>query len=487
MTDTELKNKIEAYINRHEDELLGDIKKLCRINSVRTAEEEGAPYGPGAKKALLEAKSLCEKYGFKTKLYADRVISADMNSKESGLDILAHTDVVAAGDGWTVTEPFEPVIKDGAIYARGTSDDKGPAVAALYAMRAVNELGIDITKNCRLILGSDEECGSSDIPYYYVNEKPAPMTFSPDGEFPVINIEKGQFRGEVLGFFNEEEAMKNACGKKRLIEFKSGDTINIVPGKGYARLKGFSEKELNEAVSAVSRSLFVDENKAVEISLRKEKDDDGGDIDLIEVMGKTAHASTPQLGINAGVVLLKVLAELKFDNEVLGSRLSELKELFPYGDFYGKALGTDLWDVESGKTTLSPDIFDMDEKHISIRFDARTCITANEDNTILKAAKRIEEKGFSLEYSFMPPHVVSAESDFVKTLLKAYTLVTGKPGRCIAIGGGTYVHEIENGVAFGAVGETTDTRMHGPNEFMLIKELKEAVVIYAMCIAKLCR
>lgn len=487
MTDTELKNKIEAYINEHEEELLEDLKRLCRINSVRTEKEDGAPYGPGAKKALMEAGSLCEKYGFKTKLYADRVISADMSSKEKCLDILAHMDVVAAGDGWTVTEPFEPKIMDGAIYGRGTSDDKGPAMAALYAMRAVNELGIDITKNCRLILGSDEECGSSDIPYYYAEEKPAPMTFSPDGEFPVINIEKGQFRGEVIGFLSEKEALQGTCNKKRLIEFKSGDTINIVPGKGYARVQGFSREELEEAAKAVKSGLFEGGKEGAEIKLRKEADEGCGNIDLIEVMGKTAHASTPQMGINAGVVLLNVLARLKFDSKELNDRLSGLKELFPYGDFYGRALGTDLEDVESGKTTLSPDIFDIDEKHISIRFDARTCIIANEDNTILKAAKRAEEKGFSLEYSFAPPHVVSAESEFVKTLLEAYTFVTGKPGRCIALGGGTYVHDIENGVAFGAVGETTDTRMHGPNEFMLIKELKEAAVIYAMCIAKLCR
>src|SRR5699024_10557105 len=111
--------------------------------------------------------------------------------EESQLDILAHLDVVPAGEGWTVTEPFEPVEKDGRLYGRGTADDKGPAVAALYALRAVKELGIPLKKRVRLILGTDEECGSSDIQHYYAVEKEAPMTFSPDGAFPVVNIEKG--------------------------------------------------------------------------------------------------------------------------------------------------------------------------------------------------------------------------------------------------------------------------------------------------------
>jgi succinyl-diaminopimelate desuccinylase len=64
--------------------------------------------------------------------------------------------------------------------------------------------------------------------------------------------------------------------------------------------------------------------------------------------------------------------------------------------------------------------------------------------------------------------------------------VTGKEGRCVAIGGGTYVHELKNGVAFGAVGETTDTHMHGPDEFMPVAELQDAAVIYALSILDIC-
>ncbi|MFR4578452.1 MAG: M20/M25/M40 family metallo-hydrolase [Clostridium fessum] len=100
-----------------------------------------------------------------------------------------------------MTQPFEPIVKDGKLYGRGTADDKGPAVAALYAMRAVKELGIPVTKNVRLILGTDEECGSSDIEHYYKVEKEAPMTFSPDASFPVINIEKGRFPGAYCDSF----------------------------------------------------------------------------------------------------------------------------------------------------------------------------------------------------------------------------------------------------------------------------------------------
>ena len=156
-----------------------------------------------------------------------------MNEKEKQLDILAHLDVVPAGEGWTVTEPFEPVEKDGKLYGRGTADDKGPAVAALYAMRAVKELGIPLSKNVRLILGTDEECGSSDIRHYYDVEEEAPMTFSPDGSFPCCEHRKGEPSGAFYGKFEPSDAVA------RVIEIKAGTKANVVQVRHLPYLKAW--------------------------------------------------------------------------------------------------------------------------------------------------------------------------------------------------------------------------------------------------------
>lgn len=157
------KEKISAWVDAHKDEMLEDICELCRVNSEKMPAEEDMPFGPGTAECLDMALDMAEGYGFETCDYDGYVGCVDMNELPHQLDILAHLDVVPAGEGWTVTEPFKPVLKDGKLYGRGTADDKGPAVAALYAMRAVKELGIPLKKNVRLILGTDEECGSSDI------------------------------------------------------------------------------------------------------------------------------------------------------------------------------------------------------------------------------------------------------------------------------------------------------------------------------------
>lgn len=181
-----VQEKIHEYLSVHRDEMVEDIKTLIKVDSARAEALPGKPYGEGAAEALLAGLSLFEKHGFLGKNWDNYAIDTVINGKELGLDILAHLDVVPGGDGWTKTTPFEPIVEDGKMYGRGTSDDKGPAVAALYAMKAVRDLGFELDKDVRLILGSDEECGSSDIAYYFGKNTHAPMTISPDADFPLV-------------------------------------------------------------------------------------------------------------------------------------------------------------------------------------------------------------------------------------------------------------------------------------------------------------
>ena len=465
-----ISEKISKFIDDHTEEMVRDTMKLCEVNSEKGPYEEGKPYGEGPFRALSEAMDLCEKYGFDVKNYDNYVACADMNDKESGLDILAHMDVVAAGDGWTVTEAYKPIVKDGRIYGRGSSDDKGPAMCALYAMRAVKELGLPLSRNCRLILGTDEECGSSDIKHYYAIEKEAPMTFSPDGEFPLINVEKGQFRGSITKSFDGK--LKD----RDFIYIKGGTTVNIVPGKAEAAVCGLPLSDI------LPHAKELEEDTGVKFSFSENE----GSV-VIAAEGKGAHASTPENSKNAAIALCTLVAKLPLDESERRTALLNFLELFPYGVTDGSGIGIKMSDQVSHATTCSLDIFEMTEKELYAKWDARTCASSNHENCVEPAEKSVREKGFDVETDFLPAHVVDGDSDFVKTLLACYEKYTGKKGECLAIGGGTYVHELKNGVAFGAVGDTTDTHMHGADEFMIIEEMKTAAKIYAEAIYELCK
>ena len=245
------RKQIEEYIDSHVKEMVEDIFALCRINSEKMQAEEGKPFGAGAAQALDSALEMAKGYGFVTRNYDNYVGAVDFNDKEKQLDILAHLDVVPAGEGWQITKPFEPVLKDGRLYGRGTADDKGPAVAALYAMRAVKELGIPLKKNVRLILGTDEECGSSDIKHYYGIEEEAPMTFSPDGEFPVINVEKGRMEAHFTSNF---EAGK---GSAKLVSLDAGIKVNVVPAKAHAVVEGVEREVLESIAKTIEKETEI--------------------------------------------------------------------------------------------------------------------------------------------------------------------------------------------------------------------------------------
>ncbi|EFC94894.1 putative dipeptidase, partial [Hungatella hathewayi DSM 13479] len=330
------RKEIEEFVEAHRQEMLEDICTLCRINSEKMPYKEGMPYGEGAFTALAEALSMAENYGFSITNYDNYVGTVDLNEKESQLDILAHLDVVPAGEGWKETEPFEPVVKGDKLFGRGTADDKGPAVAALYAMRAVKELGIPLKKNARLILGTDEECGSSDIAHYYAIEKEAPMTFSPDGSYPVVNTEKGGLNGHFTASFAPSDALP------KLVSVEAGIKVNVVPGKARATVQGIDVEVMEKAAEEVSG----------ETGIRFEFDVEE-DAATITAIGAGAHASKPEEGNNALTGLLVLIQRLPFAPCEQISAIGRLLELIPHGDTSGKALGIAMSDELSGDLTLA--------------------------------------------------------------------------------------------------------------------------------------
>lgn len=465
------KEKIDAYIEAHKQEMIEDICELCRINSERMEPEDDMPFGPGPAECLDAALDMAEGYEFETQDYDGYVGVVDFSTElPKQLDILAHLDVVPAGEGWTVTDPFEPIEKDGKLYGRGTADDKGPAVAALYAMRAVKELGIPLKKNVRLILGTDEECGSSDIEHYYAVEKEAPMTFSPDGEYPVVNVEKGRLPGRFTAEFAVSEALP------RLASIQAGTKVNVVPGKARAVVEGLELNVLEEAAKAVTADTGV----AFEFVC------DGASCKITAV-GEGAHASTPEEGKNALTALVKLILSLPLASCPQLDCLKKTYELMPHGDVCGKELGIQMEDEVSGALTLAFSMLTVTADSLDGQFDSRVPVCGTNENVLNVAKAKMAEAGLTLHNDDMTaPHMVDGNSPFIQVLLRAYERYTGQKGECLAIGGGTYVHHLKNGVAFGASMPGTDNRMHGADEFAVIDELVVSAKMFAQVIVDLC-
>ena len=463
--------RIHEYLAAHRDEMIEDIKMLVKIDSVRAAALPGKPYGEGAAEALEAGIALFEKHGFKGTNWDNYAIDTTINGKELGMDILAHLDVVPGGDGWTKTTPFEPVVEDGKMFGRGTSDDKGPAVAALYAMKAVRDLGFELDKDVRLILGSDEECGSSDIAYYFGKNSHAPMTISPDADFPLVFLEKGS----MPTTFTAQVSLE--AGIPRVRSVVSGIKLNVVPAKADAEVEGMAAAEVvtyaNKAAKQTGVQFTVSQTEEGVVKIHAD--------------GVSAHAASPMDGNNALTALLVLLASLPLAESKTKTLIYNLTKLFPHGDYCGGGLGVNLEDEISGKTTLTLDLFHLTDTEMGGAFDCRVCNSATEENTKNVAEKKLSEAGFETNGAGLnPPHYVPRDSKLVKTLLGIYTDVTGEVREPLAIGGGTYVHHIDNGVACGCADPSVDNHMHGPDEFVIIDQLVMSAEVFALAIVKLC-
>lgn len=468
--DISYKEKINEWFDAHEAAMIDDIKALVEIPSVRGEAQEGMPFGLAPKLALDKAIEQMEKQGLKVKNYDNCVATGDLTDLPSGLDILAHLDVVPAENNWTVCDPYQPTIVDGKLYGRGTIDDKGPAVAALYAMACVKELGIPLKKNVRLILGTDEECGSEDLEHYYSVEQEAPMTFTPDANFPVINMEKGRLCGEIDAHYQADTRLPYIasvdCGLKS----------NVIPETATAVVVGMSKGEIQtyvEIASLATNTKFTVTNESG--ALR------------IECKGVSGHAAMPETANNALTALLGLLATLPCADSEGFRKLQALQQLFPHGDYHGKALGVAMEDNIAGKLTLSANIVHIDETDLYLCFDSRCPVCSNDENTRIAIMNRVAEAGLKMrETTMIQPHYVDSNSEFVQTLLRVFEEWTGMPGKAEATGGGTYVHDLKNGVAFGCEFAGLDNHLHGADEFIALEQLMISAKMFTQAIIELC-
>ena len=464
----ELGRRIDEWTQAHLGEMIADMAKLIKIRSTIGEAEPGAPFGKGPALALDKAMEMCREAGFEVREYDRSAACASFGEGERLLDMLAHLDVVDVADGWE-TDPFELVEKDGMLYGRGVSDDKGPLVLALYAMRCIRDLGVPLKGSVGLIMGTDEESGMRDLPHYYAVEKHAPNTFSPDADFPLYNVEKGHMHG----FFSAEWDKQTAL--PRVESFSGGFRFNVLPADAEAVVLGLDEKTVREVCDAEAPRLRATYTvEPVEGGVK------------LAVTGLSCHASVPENGVNGITALAELLDKLPLADCAPTRAVRSVAKLFPAADCNGTALGVDMADDVSGRLTMVLSILKMDEKGIDCTLDSRMPICATEDNCVKPVLALLESEGFSARADFTPPHNTPGEGEFVRKLLDCYEEVTGEKGRCCYTGGGTYVHDIEGGVAFGPLFPGFESNIHGNNERMSVEDALKAVRIYARAVAAVC-
>lgn len=463
-----MNKKIDAFIDSHKKNFIEELKELVDIRSVREVPSEGKPFGEGPASVLKKAIEIAARHGF-SMVNMENYAGEITYGKDPELMLLAHLDVVDEGDFWT-REPYNMKMEGNKAFGRGTTDDKGPSLACLYALSALKEVYGKPVKGIRLVMGCGEETGSEDMEYYFSKREKLPYTFSPDADYPVINLEKGRYAPAFYKKVSND-------GEKILLSFKGGNTSNIVPCRAEAEIKGLFPEDIKNEIS--------DAYEFTGVEFKSERTENGVKINAI---GVSAHAAQPHTGKNAQQALLYLIGLLPLDENDLILSLKSLYGIFPYGDTEGKAAGVMMSDAESGNLTLNTGVLAYDNGLISGNIDIRCPLCATQENVKDVIVGELKSIGFSMadDIRMTPVHYVSEDAPAVKTALEVYENYTGNKGKCLAIGGGTYVHDIDGGIAFGIEFPGNDYHIHGADEYANIDELLMTAKMYAGVIYKLC-
>ncbi|MBF0780773.1 MULTISPECIES: M20 family metallopeptidase [unclassified Granulicatella] len=433
----------------HQEECVKAIQRLVQFPSVLNEGENGTPFGQAIQDVLEDTLKLTEELGFKTYLDPKGYYGyAEIGEGKEIFAILCHLDVVPAGvlDEWK-TNPFEAVIDKNVIYGRGTQDDKGPSMAALFAVKALMDNGISFNKRIRFIFGTDEETLWRGLNRYTSIEEEATMGFAPDSTFPLIYAEKGLLQAKLVGKGDSN------------LSIEVGEAYNIVPGK--ARYEGELKEKL---IAALHKHQF------------DFQEDDG-----IIVLGKSMHAKDAPKATNAIVRLAIALSEC-VDNPTLQFIAQSIGEDATGTHLFGKCLE----DEPSGVLSFNVAGLTINDEKTEIRLDIRIPVLVNKEQLVDELTQKASVFGLNYEeFDYLAPLYVPKDSELIQQLMAVYHEKTGDTTPAKSSGGATYARTMKNCVAYGAAFPYTPETEHKENESMPLKDLFDAMDIYAEAIYRL--
>ena len=409
------------------NEMIEALQKLVSFQSIAKDEGPEYPYGKevcGAKEYVLE---LAKSFGMRAEDVPGKYAYIEIGEGPRLIGILSHLDVVPAGDGWT-QDPFRGEIVDGKIYGRGTTDDKGPTIAVLYAMKALKEK-TTLPARIRLILGQTEENGEwRDIESYTDAEEIPECGFTPDGDFPAIQNELGAMVFQVQ------------MPQSGFLQGEGGTAPNMVPARAWVKTE----------------------------------------FGTYEASGKACHGCAPWLGLNGISELMEKVYQAEPENRFLRMYADLIGKTI-----YGEKLGIAAED-ESGKLTLNVGLFEVRDETATLMVDIRYPAKKNPDEISGSLVRQFSSYGASCECVYhVRPLYTPSDSPVLGALLSAYREVTGDDSRPISIGGGTYAKAMPNMVAFGPNFPGHENREHMEDEYILVEDFLKLEEIYERALAYL--
>ena len=454
-----------AAARAYQAEMIQDLETLVNIPSLLDEKtiEDGAPFGLRLKEVLTTALDIGKRDGFKTKNVDGYAGIIEYGTGAEAVGVLGHLDVVPVSNDWQ-HKPFVSTLENGILFGRGSADDKGPTIAAYYALRLLKDAKISTNKRIQLIMGCDEETGMRGMQYFKSHEEIPSCGFVPDAVFPVVYAEKGildlAIKGQVTTVI------------KKLV---AGQRPNIVIAEADVIVDDGPKEELF-AFYLLSNHLT-------------------GNIEKLKtgtkyhIKGVGAHGARPYLGVNAAWHLLNFVGSAYQDNFAQ-------KTAYLLKDWMAGNLNNRIDGVHMGFLSMNLGIVAIDNGNVDLTLDIRY----PNDTTSAIIISNIQTAFINNDYPLAiqiltdkTPLFIDPNSELITILESTYRKFSEDyftPNRTMS--GGTYARTLPN---FAAYGPTFPNRQlpknvgiaHEDDEGVEIESLILACAIYADALYQLTR
>ncbi len=468
---------LQKYIQANRQAAIETLKELVRIRSDKAPAVQGEnsrtyPFGEGVRKAFEYMLKKGREMGFAVENIDDYGGHIDFGEGEETVGVIGHLDVVPAGEGWD-SDPYGAEEKDGYIIGRGTTDDKGPVIASLYAMKALKDAGYEPHRKIRLILGLDEETDWEGIEYYFSKVEPPDFGITPDADFPVINGEKG-----ILVFELAKKLSKGKSKGLRLGKLAGGEAVNMVASQARAVVGS----DAKDAYVQIREKLESFKGKT---GYKLKTKGVGKSLEII-ADGVACHGARPEKGLNAISVLMKFLGELNFANEDINEFIDFYNAHVGFNP-YGDEIGIGFKDEKSGGLSFNNGLISYDKDSIAVNINVRYPVSFCAED-VYEAMQPVLDK-YSVgvvKHVDMKPLYFDTDSNLIKTLMDVYREETADTESLpIVSAGGTYARACPNIVAFGGLFPGDPDIMHQKNEKIAIDRFNKMTDIYAKALYRL--
>lgn len=463
-----MEKRIDEQIDALVPEMVEEICHAVKIPSFQEAPQPDAPFGAETARILAFTLASGERKGFVVKNVDNYAGHIEFGSSGKLYAALGHLDVVPVEKGgadWSVP-PFEGIVKDGAIWGRGASDDKGPTFAALYALYALKRLGVAPKNRIRIILGTNEETGWECVRHYFQKEPYPDFAITPDSVFPGVYAEKGILRLDLCASIDGVSLPGLTPIAPNQILIKGGTTPNVVPKETKLHIHSNNPAMIDQMLHH-----FRAQNQATLTWTLNTT----GEYEIL-FTGKPFHAAHPDEGINSIAACLDFCRLLGLSPQ-LKERLDCLWDAIGYDDT-GKKSRISGQDGVSGSLTMNLGTIVCDESRLKATLDIRYPIFFDKKRIVSQLEGVFN--GFTIsENSSLDPLYVDPEGPQMRQLMRIYRDFTGESLQPKAIGGGTYARAVPLGICYGPLFPGEESYAHQVDERKSIASLTKACKIYA--------